>query len=70
VINNEYDLGVEARVLACSTRNVPGMCRKEAARHAAVVKNMHRLRALRLQQDEKAKVDQVTSKRVARDKRA
>ena len=30
--------------------------KQEAARRAAVVKNMHRLRALRLQQDEKAKV--------------
>jgi phosphopantothenate synthetase len=29
--------------------------RQEAARHEAAVKNMHRLRALRLQRDKKAK---------------
>ena len=29
--------------------------KQEAARRAAVVKNMHRLRALRLQRDEKSK---------------
>ena len=31
--------------------------KQEAARHAAAVKNMHRLRALRLAQDAKAKTD-------------
>jgi hypothetical protein len=34
--------------------------KQEAARHAAAVKNMHRLRALRLAQDEKAKTDAKT----------
>jgi hypothetical protein len=40
--------------------------KQEAARRAAVVKNMQRLRALRLQRDEKAK-GQVISKRVVRE---
>jgi hypothetical protein len=31
--------------------------RQEQARHEAAVKNMHRLRALRLARDEKAKVE-------------
>jgi hypothetical protein len=34
--------------------------KQEAARHAAAIKNMHRLRALRLAQDEKAKTEAKT----------
>jgi hypothetical protein len=34
--------------------------KQEAARHAAALKNMHRLRALRLAQDEKAKTETKT----------
>ena len=34
--------------------------KQEAARHAAAIKNMHRLRALRLAQDEKAKTETKT----------
>ena len=34
--------------------------KQEAARHAASIKNMHRLRALRLAQDEKAKTEAKT----------
>jgi hypothetical protein len=34
--------------------------KQEAARHAAAIKNMHRLRALLLAQDEKAKAEAKT----------
>ncbi|HEV2623504.1 MAG TPA: hypothetical protein VGV62_00050 [Xanthobacteraceae bacterium] len=36
--------------------------KQEAARHAAAIKNMHRLRALRLAQDEKAKPAEAKTK--------
>jgi hypothetical protein len=36
--------------------------KQEAARHAAAIKNMHRLRALRLAQDEKARSAEAKTK--------
>jgi hypothetical protein len=40
--------------------------KQEATRHAAVVKNMHRLRALRLAREEKGKKQQLTMTTVQR----
>jgi hypothetical protein len=44
--------------------------KQEAARHAAVVKNMHRLRALRLAREEKSKVQPLTRTTVQRQQQA
>jgi hypothetical protein len=44
--------------------------KQEAVRHAAVVKNMHRLRALRLAREEKSKEQPLTKTTVHRQQQA